>query len=435
MPPVSSLPRELRGHGVEVARAGRGLERRRRLDRQLGRPHDGLRPRCLTRACGLDELDADVVRLRRAASLGLLAAREPIASAALRAAAMARRRRAGVARPLRLDADRRPLPRPAARSLRPDLVFANEREREALGDFERDWVVKRGPTACVVDGEQFPALPTDVVDPTGAGDALAAGFLVGGVELGPRRPPRAAARSSERCRDPHRGEVRDGARATGSRRRRARDDADRARLPAGRRHRGRPRSRARGARGRRGARDDRRPRRRDRRRPDGRRSSSASTPPRASSARATRGRGGSGRRRRDDGRRNAHRLQGGRNPLHGTGGLGGVHRGWPTPPDVSADLQALAQTQALVVSSGIKSLLDVPATAELLETLGVPVARLPHRRAAALLRGATAGRRSRRESSLPPEAARIAAGALGARRRRHPARRARPTRASTTSSR
>ena len=56
-----------------------------------------------------------------------------------------------------------------------------------------------------------------------------------------------------------------------------------------------------------------------------------------------------------------------------TGGLGGVHRGWPTPPDVSADLAVLARTQALVVSSGVKSLLDVPATAELLETLGVPV--------------------------------------------------------------
>jgi pseudouridine-5'-phosphate glycosidase len=56
-----------------------------------------------------------------------------------------------------------------------------------------------------------------------------------------------------------------------------------------------------------------------------------------------------------------------------TGGLGGVHRGWPTPPDVSADLGALASTPALVVSSGVKSLLDVPATAELLETLGVPV--------------------------------------------------------------
>jgi pseudouridylate synthase len=56
-----------------------------------------------------------------------------------------------------------------------------------------------------------------------------------------------------------------------------------------------------------------------------------------------------------------------------TGGLGGVHRGWPTPPDVSADLQALAAAQVMVVSSGVKSLLDVPATAELLETLGVPV--------------------------------------------------------------
>jgi pseudouridine-5'-phosphate glycosidase len=57
----------------------------------------------------------------------------------------------------------------------------------------------------------------------------------------------------------------------------------------------------------------------------------------------------------------------------GTGGIGGVHRGFPTPPDVSADLPALARTQALVVSSGAKSILDVPATMELLETLGVPV--------------------------------------------------------------
>jgi pseudouridylate synthase len=56
-----------------------------------------------------------------------------------------------------------------------------------------------------------------------------------------------------------------------------------------------------------------------------------------------------------------------------TGGLGGVHRGFPDPPDVSADLAQLARTPALVVSAGVKSLLDVPATAELLETLGVPV--------------------------------------------------------------
>jgi pseudouridylate synthase len=56
-----------------------------------------------------------------------------------------------------------------------------------------------------------------------------------------------------------------------------------------------------------------------------------------------------------------------------TGGLGGVHRGFPDPPDVSADLAQLARTQALVVSAGVKSLLDVPATSELLESLGVPV--------------------------------------------------------------
>jgi pseudouridine-5'-phosphate glycosidase len=57
----------------------------------------------------------------------------------------------------------------------------------------------------------------------------------------------------------------------------------------------------------------------------------------------------------------------------GTGGLGGVHRGFPSPPDVSADLGELVRTEALIVSSGVKSILDVPATAELLETLGVPV--------------------------------------------------------------
>jgi pseudouridine-5'-phosphate glycosidase len=57
----------------------------------------------------------------------------------------------------------------------------------------------------------------------------------------------------------------------------------------------------------------------------------------------------------------------------GTGGLGGVHRGFPNPPDVSADLGELARGQALVVSSGVKSLLDIPATVELLETLGIPV--------------------------------------------------------------
>jgi pseudouridine-5'-phosphate glycosidase len=56
-----------------------------------------------------------------------------------------------------------------------------------------------------------------------------------------------------------------------------------------------------------------------------------------------------------------------------TGGIGGVHRGFARRPDVSADLGALADSPVVVVSSGVKSLLDVPATAEVLETLGVPV--------------------------------------------------------------
>ncbi len=57
----------------------------------------------------------------------------------------------------------------------------------------------------------------------------------------------------------------------------------------------------------------------------------------------------------------------------GTGGIGGVHRGWLQRPDVSADVAELARCQTLVVSAGAKSLVDVTATMELLESLGVPV--------------------------------------------------------------
>jgi pseudouridine-5'-phosphate glycosidase len=56
-----------------------------------------------------------------------------------------------------------------------------------------------------------------------------------------------------------------------------------------------------------------------------------------------------------------------------TGGLGGVHRGYGTRLDVSSDLAALARLPVAVVTSGVKSLLDVESTREALETLGVPV--------------------------------------------------------------
>lgn len=56
-----------------------------------------------------------------------------------------------------------------------------------------------------------------------------------------------------------------------------------------------------------------------------------------------------------------------------TGGLGGVHRGANESWDESADLLALANTPVLVVCAGVKSILDIPATLERLETLSVPL--------------------------------------------------------------
>jgi sugar/nucleoside kinase (ribokinase family) len=74
--------------------------------------------------------------------------------------------------------------------LAPDVVFAGDDELDALGGAlrARTLVVKHGARGVTVlrDGgrDDHVALPADVVDPTGAGDALAAGYLVGGIELG-----------------------------------------------------------------------------------------------------------------------------------------------------------------------------------------------------------------------------------------------------------
>ena len=76
------------------------------------------------------------------------------------------------------------------RQLAPDVIFATDGELDVLGgDVDAPLRVrKRGARGIVVhaaDGTtELPAVPTDVVDSTGAGDALAAGFLVGGPELG-----------------------------------------------------------------------------------------------------------------------------------------------------------------------------------------------------------------------------------------------------------
>ena len=60
-------------------------------------------------------------------------------------------------------------------------------------------------------------------------------------------------------------------------------------------------------------------------------------------------------------------------PILATGGIGGVHRGAETSLDISADLYELGRTPVAVVCAGAKSILDLPKTLEMLESLGVPV--------------------------------------------------------------
>jgi ribokinase len=110
--------------------------------------------------------------------------REPIADAATHAAAAARRHGARVSVDLSTWTLVDDAFRARIREIAPDIVFANEPESDALGSLDATWVVKRGADGIIVDGVPYPAVETLVVDPTGAGDALAAGFLVGGPELG-----------------------------------------------------------------------------------------------------------------------------------------------------------------------------------------------------------------------------------------------------------
>jgi sugar/nucleoside kinase (ribokinase family) len=75
------------------------------------------------------------------------------------------------------------------KALGPDLAFATEAERAAVPGFDTAWVIKRGARGARFPEGQHPALAVPVIDTTGAGDALAAGYLVGG----PQRALEAAA--------------------------------------------------------------------------------------------------------------------------------------------------------------------------------------------------------------------------------------------------
>lgn len=78
----------------------------------------------------------------------------------------------------------------------PDVVFCNEEEDEIVGGPlpGAAWILKRGPLGCSFDGDERAALPAEVVDTTGAGDALAAGWIVGGPDLALEAAARCVAR-------------------------------------------------------------------------------------------------------------------------------------------------------------------------------------------------------------------------------------------------
>ncbi|MGN6790942.1 MAG: carbohydrate kinase family protein [Streptosporangiaceae bacterium] len=176
------------GHtGVVVSLSARGSDRSMLTDRGVGP--------LLARAAIVPEwLDGCSWLHLPAYSL----TRQPVQAAALAAAAAAR------ARSARLSVD---LSSTAAitgygpgafvqllHKLKPDLVFGNKAETDLIGDLRgTQLIIKQGPRGVIVAGRHYAAAATEPVDATGAGDAFAAGYLVGGIHLGLRAAARAVA--------------------------------------------------------------------------------------------------------------------------------------------------------------------------------------------------------------------------------------------------
>jgi sugar/nucleoside kinase (ribokinase family) len=201
------VARELEGHGVElvgpVAAGATGVvvsvvgadgDRSMASDR-------GVAPSLEPEELDADWLECDVLHLSGYALL-----REPISHAALRAVRLARERGARVSVDVAAWTEIRAFGpvrfRELLDSIAPDVLFATEAEWEMLGGAyltAPTGVIKRGPRGAIVVTEDarldLAPVAAEVVDTTGAGDALAAGFLLGGsLEEAARRGLEAAAR-------------------------------------------------------------------------------------------------------------------------------------------------------------------------------------------------------------------------------------------------
>jgi sugar/nucleoside kinase (ribokinase family) len=109
--------------------------------------------------------------------------REPMAEAAIEAARLAPRVSVDLASAHDIEIAGAGQFAARLKALAPDLAFATEAERAAVPDFDATWVIKLGSRGARFPEGAYPAPPVDPVDTTGAGDAMAAGYLVGGPEL------------------------------------------------------------------------------------------------------------------------------------------------------------------------------------------------------------------------------------------------------------
>ena len=117
--------------------------------------------------------------------------REPMAGAVIEAARLARRVTVDLASAPDIELVGADTITARLEALDPELVFATEAERAAVPEFDGRWVIKLGAAGASFPEGRYPAPAVEVVDTTGAGDALAAGYLVGG--------PKCAIEAAARC--------------------------------------------------------------------------------------------------------------------------------------------------------------------------------------------------------------------------------------------